>query len=60
MKEYIERRVMEVAEHIIRTGQTVRGTAEKFKISKSTVHTVVVNQRGFGGLLGSDNCYAVF
>ncbi len=49
MKEYIERRVMEIAEHIILTGQTVRATAGKFKISKSTVHMVVINQNVFYG-----------
>ncbi len=47
MKEYIERRVLEIAQHIIETGQTVRGAANKFKISKSTVHMDVINQNDF-------------
>lgn len=38
MKEYIERRVLETADHIIATGTTVRGAAQVFGISKSTVH----------------------
>ncbi len=38
MKEYIEDRVRAVAAYILVTGATVRQTAKKFKISKSTVH----------------------
>lgn len=38
MKDYIEERVMEVAEYIIDTGATVRETAKVFKVSKSTIH----------------------
>ncbi len=38
MKDYIEERVLELAYHIIETGATVRSTAAKFRISKSTVH----------------------
>ena len=36
-KEIIER-VIEVANHIIKTKDTIRTTAKKFNISKSTVH----------------------
>jgi len=38
MKAYIETRVLEIAEYILETGATVRQAAQKFKISKSTVH----------------------
>ena len=38
MKEYIEERAVELANYIIETKSTVRQTAGKFGISKSTVH----------------------
>ena len=38
MKDYIERRVVLLAEFIMETKATVRSTAKKFGISKSTVH----------------------
>lgn len=38
MKDYIEERVLELAHYIIDTGSTVRSTANKFRVSKSTVH----------------------
>lgn len=38
MKDYIEERVLELARYIIETGSTVRGTAARFRVSKSTVH----------------------
>lgn len=38
MKEYIEERAMEIATYIIETNATVRQTAKKFGVSKSTVH----------------------
>ena len=38
MNDYIEERVLELARYIIDTGATVRSTAAKFRISKSTVH----------------------
>ncbi len=37
-KFYIERRAIELAEYIVDSKDTVRGTAKKFGISKSTVH----------------------
>ena len=37
----IETRVAEIAEYVAATGATVRATAEKFGVSKSTVHAVV-------------------
>ena len=38
MKDYIEERAVEIAEYIIENSATVRQTAKKFGISKSTVH----------------------
>jgi len=46
MKEYIEERAVEIANYIIDHNATVRQTAKKFGISKSTVHTEVINQNG--------------
>lgn len=38
MKEYIEERAVEIGNYIIETKATVRQTAKKFGVSKSTVH----------------------
>lgn len=38
MKDYIEERVLELADYILETGATVRAAAKKFRVSKSTVH----------------------
>jgi len=38
LSAYIIKRVIEVANHIINTKDTIRATAKKFNISKSTVH----------------------
>ncbi len=38
MKAYIEKRAVEIAEFIVKSNATVRETAKKFGISKSTVH----------------------
>ena len=38
MKENINRRVIDEAKHILNTRDTIRKTAEKFNVSKSTVH----------------------
>lgn len=38
MKDYIEKRAIELAEYIIEHNATVRKTAKEFNISKSTVH----------------------
>jgi putative DeoR family transcriptional regulator, stage III sporulation protein D len=46
MKEYIELRVMRLAEYIVETGDTVRGTSKVFGVSKSTIHKDV-SQRLF-------------
>lgn len=44
MKAYIEDRVIEVANYVIDTQDTVRNTAKKFGISKSTVHKDLVQR----------------
>ena len=38
MKEYIEERAVDIANYIIDCNATVRQTAKKFGVSKSTVH----------------------
>lgn len=38
MKDYIEERVIEIANYIVQSGATVREAAKIFKVSKSTVH----------------------
>lgn len=38
MKYYIEERAVEIAQYIIENNATVRQTARRFGISKSTVH----------------------
>lgn len=44
MKGYIEERAVEVANYIIESNATVRQTAKKFGISKSTVHKDVTER----------------
>ncbi|MBQ8562456.1 MAG: sporulation transcriptional regulator SpoIIID [Firmicutes bacterium] len=44
MKDYIEERVYELAHYIISTNSTVRATAKKFRVSKSTVHKDVTER----------------
>lgn len=38
MQEYIEKRVLEVCDYMIDTGATVRQAANRFGVSKSTIH----------------------
>lgn len=38
MKDYIEERVLEVAQYIIESKATIRKTAKVFGVSKSTIH----------------------
>ena len=54
MNDYMEERAMELANHIIETGATVRETAKVFGISKSTVHKDVCER------LRRINKYALF
>ena len=42
----IEERAINLAQYIIDTGDTVRGAAKKFGVSKSTVHTDVTLKNG--------------
>ncbi len=44
MKDYIEERAMTIADYIIETNATVRQTAKKFGVSKSTVHKDVADR----------------
>ena len=44
LKDYIEERAVEIANYIIETNATVRQTAKKFGISKSTVHKDVTDR----------------
>ena len=44
MKEYIEERAVQIANYIIDENATVRQTAKKFGISKSTVHKDVTDR----------------
>ena len=45
-KIYIEERAVNLAQYIIDSGDTVRGAAKKFGISKSTVHKDVTLKNG--------------
>ncbi len=44
MKEYIEKRVYEICDHIIDKKATVRSAAKEFHISKSSVHKDVTER----------------
>lgn len=44
MQNYIRKRAVKVAQHILNTSDTVRQTAEVFGISKSTVHKDVAER----------------
>ncbi|MDD3853627.1 MAG: sporulation transcriptional regulator SpoIIID [Syntrophomonadaceae bacterium] len=44
MQNYIRKRAVKIAHHIIQTSDTVRQTAEVFGISKSTVHKDVAER----------------
>lgn len=44
MKTYIEERAIQIANFIIKSNATVRQTAKKFGISKSTVHKDVTER----------------
>ncbi len=44
MKEYIEKRAIDIANYIIEHNTTVRQTAKQFGISKSTVHKDVAER----------------
>ena len=44
MKDYIEERAIEIANYIVEEKTTVRQTAKKFGVSKSTVHKDVTDR----------------
>jgi len=44
LQNYIRKRAVKIAQHILRTSDTVRQTAEVFGISKSTVHKDVAER----------------
>lgn len=44
MRDYIQKRVMDIANYIIDTKATVRQTAKLFNVSKSTVHKDVTER----------------
>ena len=44
MKDYIEERVLDIADYIIESNSTVRETAKRFGVSKSTVHKDVAER----------------
>lgn len=44
MKEYIEKRAIDIANYIVEHNTTVRQTAKQFGISKSTVHKDVADR----------------
>ena len=46
MKGVVEERAVERGTYILEHGATVRAAAKKFGISKSTVHTEVINWNG--------------
>ncbi|MCI9420888.1 MAG: hypothetical protein HFG32_12985 [Eubacterium sp.] len=46
MKSYIEQRAIEIGNYIVENGATVRQTAKKFGVSKSTVHKDVTEWNG--------------
>ena len=49
MRETVDARAVILGEYILETGATVRAAAKVFKISKSTVHTVVTITNGLYG-----------
>jgi len=44
VKDYIEERVLEVAEYLLSARATVREAARKYRVSKSTVHKDMVER----------------
>ncbi len=44
MREYIEERVLQLGEYIIKSNATVRQAAKEFGVSKSTVHKDVTER----------------
>ncbi len=57
LKDYIEERAVEIANYIIESKATVREAAKVFKVSKSTVHTVL--RIGVGHIAGHNRCLSL-
>lgn len=49
MRENLEQRAEELAVYIIENRATIRAAAKHFGVSKSTVHTEVINWNGLYG-----------
>ena len=49
MRDHIRERVLMLGNYIVESGATVRQTACRFGVSKSTVHTVVTKQNAGTG-----------
>jgi len=49
MRDDLEQRAKELALYMIENRTTVRAAAKKFGVSKSTVHTEVINWNGLYG-----------
>lgn len=47
MKAYIEERAVEIGNYIVQSNATVRQTAKRFGVSKSTVHKDVSERLGY-------------
>ena len=59
MKENMEERAERLALYIIENRTTVRAAAQKFGISKSTVHTDVTNGNGLYRLCSRDRFHPI-
>jgi len=46
VQEYIRKRVLDIGNYILESSATVRQTADVFGVRKSTIHTVITNQKG--------------
>ena len=44
MKDYVEERVLNVAQYILDTKSTIRKTAKEFGVSKSTIHNDILER----------------
>ena len=47
MKDYIRKRVLDICQHILESGNTVRQAAIVFGVSKSTVHKDMIERLPF-------------
>ena len=54
LKDYIEKRAINIANYIIESNATVRQTAREFGVSKSTVHAEGTIGNGLCGQLNKE------